>query len=113
MAVLDAAQVRMRDQAAAVSVDHGVALAPRHLLTGVVAARPAALCRLDTLAVDDGCGRAGLAPGALAVEHHEVVVERLPRSGVAADGEPAIDGFAWAGDSQAAVARYEIRRPPC
>jgi hypothetical protein len=55
-----------------------VALAPHHLLARVVAARTATLRCLDALAVDDRRGRAGLAADALAVEHDEVVVQRLP-----------------------------------
>jgi len=61
------------------------------MLARVITARPAAFRRLDALAVDDGGARARLAPGPLAVLHHQIVVDRLETPGVAQLGKPAID----------------------
>lgn len=62
-----------RDQEA-VGVGKDVALAPVHLLAGVIPARATGLDGLDRLAVDDP-GR-GLAPACLAHSHHQRVVDR-------------------------------------
>ncbi len=93
VAVLHRGRVALQDQRAAVGVHHGVALAPPHLLARVVAARPAGLAALDALAVDHRGRRAGVAPGVLAVEHDQVVGQRLPHARVAECGEPAVDGL--------------------
>ena len=57
----------------AIGVDHRVPLAAQHLLARVITARAAGFGGLDALAVDDSSGRACLAPGPLAVPHHQVV----------------------------------------
>ena len=67
-------------------------LAPLDLLAAVVAPDAAALGGLDALAGEHGRCWAGLAPGPLAVEHDQVMVDRLPCAGGAESDEPAIHG---------------------
>lgn len=66
----------------ALRVGYDVALAALGLLSGVVAARAAALRGLHRLAVDHARRRAGLASGLLARRHDQRMVDR---------GEPSRD----------------------
>lgn len=89
--VLNVGRMVVERQPAAVGVHHRVPLAALDLLARVVAARAAALGGLDALAVDHRRRRAGLATGALAVEHDEVMVDRLEHAAIAQPDEPAVD----------------------
>jgi hypothetical protein len=91
VAVLHAARMGVQDQPAPVGVHHRVALAAHDLLARVVAARSAALGRPHALGVDHRRRRARPAPGALAVEHDEMVVQALQHAAVAQAREPAVD----------------------
>ena len=78
VAILNRGWVDLHREQPSVGVDHRVALASEHLLSGIVAAKSACFGRLHTLAVDhDGRGT-GVTSDALAIPHHEVVRDRLP-----------------------------------
>src|SRR4051812_28942546 len=78
-----------------VRVHQGMALAPLHLLSCIVAARTASLGRLGALAVDHRRRGTGCAADPLAVLHDQVVVDLLPGAVVAEPGEPAIHRQEW------------------
>ena len=90
--VLDRRRIRVKHQAAPVGVHHRVTLASLDFLACIIAARAAALGSLGALAVDQRRSRAGLAPGALAVVHGQVVVQALEHAPIAQAGEPAVVG---------------------
>jgi hypothetical protein len=62
--------------ACAISAAAQPPFSPLDLPACVVAARPSGLAALDALPIDHRRRGAGLAPGALAVEHDQVVGER-------------------------------------
>ena len=91
IAILNAGMVGFEDETAAIGVDKRVAFSALDLLTGVVPARTAAFRRLDALTVDDRGARRWLPANALAVLHHQQMVDRLKVSSVAQQSKPAID----------------------
>ena len=72
-------------------VDRDVPLAPFDLLGGVVAVRPAALRCLHALGVEDGRGRTGFAPRALAQHDDDVVAYALPHPVAEEGAHVAVD----------------------
>src|SRR3954447_14204493 len=87
VAVLDGRRVDVQLERPAGRVHHGVPFAAFDLLSGIIAPDPAGFGGLDALAVDHRRRRAGLPAFALAVEHHEPMVDRLPGPVVAEPGE--------------------------
>src|SRR5947209_17181385 len=88
--ILNARRVGLQLEPPPVGIHHGVPLASLDLLAAVIAAHAAAFGRLDALAVDHRSGWAGFAASTLAIEHHQTMVDRFPRSIVAEPREPAI-----------------------
>ena len=91
VAVLDVGSVDHGVDQIALSIGEDVALAALDLLARIIAPRSAAFRGFDALAVDPRRRRAGLATGALAVEHDEVMVDRLEHAAIAQPDEPAVD----------------------
>ena len=87
---LHRSRMRLQNERPTIRVDHGVTLAAFDLLAGVEAARTAAFRGFHRLAVDHGGRRTGLAFDALAIEHHQTMVQALPQAVVAKADEPAI-----------------------
>lgn len=81
--VLNVVRMDVEHQRAAVSIHHGVKFVAFNPLARAVNAWRAALRGLGALAVDHRRRRAGLASGALMVEDHVVVVQRLPHAAIA------------------------------
>jgi hypothetical protein len=63
-------------------------LATLELLSSVVAGWATGLSRLHALAVDYGEAWTTLAADALAIQHDQPMIDRLPRPGIPPGGEP-------------------------
>ena len=92
VAVLDAGGVNDAAEQEALCVDQDVPLAAVDFLACIVAARPAALGRLDRLAVDDGGGGLGVAAGSLSGQNQQGVVQAVQRAVPPPAPEIAEDG---------------------
>ncbi len=87
VAILHTGRMHQQFQGPAISFHHGVPLATLDLLSSVVATRATGLSRLHALAVDHGRAGTGLAANALAVQHDQSVIDRLPHTRVSPGGE--------------------------
>ena len=74
----------------AIRIHHGVALAAKHLLAGVIAAWTTSFSGLDALAVNHNGRRASLTSDSLTILHDQVVGDGLPDATIAPGREPAI-----------------------
>lgn len=86
-----------RDHQAAIRVGQPVALAPDHAPGRIVAACP---CHADPdrpsgLSIQNGAGRAGVAPDALAIGHRQGVGQPLAQPCLRRAQEPAVQGAPW------------------
>ena len=81
--VLDIGSVDEGMDQIALGIGQDMALAAFDLFAGIIAARTAALGRLDALAVDDAGAWRGLATLGLARDHQQRMVQRLPQPVVA------------------------------
>jgi hypothetical protein len=91
IAVLNGGGMGVEHERTSIGIDKCMALAAFDLLTSVVAAGTAGFRGLDALTIEHARARTGLAPNALAVEHQQVMIDRLQKSIVSQSDEPAVD----------------------
>ena len=87
IAILNAGVMGFEHETAAIGIDEGVAFPALGLLAGVIAARAAAFRRLHALTIDDRSARRWFPANALAVLHHQQMVDRLEASSIAQHSE--------------------------
>ena len=87
--------MRFEHEATTIGVDQRMALVSVDFLARIVAARPASLGRLSTLAINDCSCRAGLASDPFAVEHDQSVIDPLEAAFIPKLRKPAIDCTPW------------------
>ena len=89
--ILDVGGMDRQTDHVALRVGDDVPLTAFDLLPGVIAARPAALCRLRGLAVDHARRWTGVPPLALSLGNHQSMVDPYPRSVLRPPVEIALD----------------------
>lgn len=83
--------VRLDKQRPAICIDQGMALAAFDLFSGIIAPRSATFSSFHALAIDDGCGRTGLAANTLPICRDKSEIDLLEKRAIAKAREPAVD----------------------
>jgi len=94
--ILHVRRSQVDHQQSPVRVHRDVSLAAFSPLGGIVATTTGRVRRLDRLAVQHTCARAGFATGLLAVEHQGDVVDSAEQQAAHEAAEPPVDRLPWA-----------------